>query len=438
MSEPRSRTSNGIQTTVKDIVIADDSKTDGKDTKCSLSVWGTASNLFADVNIGDGVTLLACTASLDDLNQIRISMNPRNAKLIQGGPRAEALKLWNCDAAACETVTSLWQPRERIQVDGLAVFTCASAMQNLLNNPDPSLHESVFQLNRVLFSASTVSTDLHTQNGDRLFLTAVVRDWSGRVEVYVIESGVPSIFGCLTREEVEAKAAAQTLEICKCRMNVRGVVRVEEGQVKFFVAETVPWDNSQPISKTAARLALGGGNIIENIVVACPLTSITNCPMLGLALQCGSTRKIGAYRLIMLVQGTQESSAEPLVDTENETPAFFVESKRVKCLLGDTDTSADLRGYCDYKSMLQYRLDNEMALVMISNCSRPSAGATPVLTVDYMKKVSDSNIAGMIASFKEEVALLTFPEEGRPTCSLASPEAKKARTLKQDPSSPSR
>ena len=110
----------------------------------------------------------------------------------------------------------------------------------------------------------------------------------------------------------------------------------------------------------------------------------------------------------------------------------------MKCLLGDTDTSADLRGYCDYNSMLQYRLDNEMALVMISNCSRPSADATPVLTVDYMKKVSDSNIAGMIASFKEEVALLTFPEEGRPTCSLASPDAKKARTLKQDPSSPSR
>ena len=127
-----------------------------------------------------------------------------------------------------------------------------------------------------------------------------------------------------------------------------------------------------------------------------------------------------------------------MVVTDNETPLFLVESKRVKCLLGATDTHADLRGYCDFISMLQYRLDSEMALVMISNCSRPSAGATPVLTVDYMTKVSDSNIAGMIASFKEEVALLTFPEEGRPTCSMASPDAKKARTLKRDPSSPSR
>ena len=92
-------------------------------------------------------------------------------------------------------------------------------------------------------------------------------------------------------------------------------------------------------------------------------------------------------------------------------------------------------GYCDFNSMLQYRLDSEMAHVMISNCSRPSAGATPVLTVDYMKKVSESHVTDMIASLREEAAPLMLnmqPEESKPQSSLCSPgSAKKARTLQK-------
>ena len=83
------------------------------------------------------------------------------------------------------------------------------------------------------------------------------RDWSDRVDVYVVESAIPSVYGLKTKEEVEEEARRGTLEVIKHRVNVRGVVRVDEKQVKYFVAEICEWDNQARISKTAARLALG-------------------------------------------------------------------------------------------------------------------------------------------------------------------------------------
>ncbi len=165
----------------------------------------------------------------------------------------------------------------------------------------------------------------------------------------------------------------------------------------------------------------------------------------------GNTRKIGEYRVIMLVEGPQEAVVQPLADTEGpaagtEGPpipsAFFVESKRVKCFLGATGTFAAIRGYCDFKSMLQYRLDAEKALVMISHFTQQTPDDTPILSVDYMQKVNESHVEDMIASLQEEAALLMLnmqPEESKPQSSLCSPQsAKKARTLQREPTTPSR
>ena len=71
--------------------------------------------------------------------------------------------------------------------------------------------------------------------------------------------------------------------------------------------------------------------------------------------------------------------------------------------------------------MLQYRLDTEKALVMISHFTQQAPDATPILTVDYMQKVSESHVTNMIASLREEVALLMLnmqPEESEPQSSL--------------------
>ena len=441
ISEPRDRVANGVQTKVRDIVLGDDSKTQDKYTNCTLSAWGTACDLFHGIDEGQGVTLLGCTASLDDKGDIRMSFNPRNARLPCGGPRAEELTVWNCDRAGCETVTAS-RGTGPIKVDGPAVFTCAVAMAYLqkgLANPSELLHGAVFQANRGLLSAPTASEDVHTQDGKKLFAPCVFRDWSDRVDVYVVESAIPSVYGLKTKEEVEEEARRGTLEVIKHRVNVRGVVRVEGKQVKYFVAEICECDNQERISKTAARWALGFNSIQENVVLASSLVAITMCPLLGLAIKYGEDGLIGAHRVIMVVEGTQTSRAKAM-EGSGEPASYFVESKQVKCLLGSEEALADLRGYCDLDSMLQYRLDKEKAIVMISHIDRKEPSSTPVLTIDYMRKLSDSHVMQVVENMREEAALpMLQAEQEKPPSSLVAPQdAKRARTLQSEPTTPTR
>ena len=115
-------------------------------------------------------------------------------------------------------------------------------------------------------------------------------------------------------------------------------------------------------------------------------------------------------------------------------------------MLGAQETFANLRGYCDLNDILQYRLDDEFALVSISQCTRVDSTAAPgadspipLLTIDYMKKISESDVVRVAANLREEAALLLFQTETqcpRPQSSLESPDAKRARTLKQEPTTP--
>ena len=106
-------------------------------------------------------------------------------------------------------------------------------LQRGLGNPSEHLQLAVFQANRGLISAPSTSAEVHAQDGSKLFVQAVCRNWKDRVDVYVVESAVPSIFGLQTNAEVEESAAAGKLEVAKHRVNVRGVIRVEEKQIKY-------------------------------------------------------------------------------------------------------------------------------------------------------------------------------------------------------------
>ena len=171
--------------------------------------------------------------------------------------------------------------------------------------------------------------------------------------------------------------------------------------------------------------------IQENIVVASTVPAITRCPMLGLAIKYGDGGLIGAHRVIMLVEGTQTSRAQPLAGG-GDPASYLVESKKVKCLLGTVEAFADIRGYCDF--------DKEKAIVMISHIDRQDPSATPVLTIDFMRKVSESTVTHMVDNMREEAELLTLQEQHEKLpSSLACPqEAKRARLLRCEPTTPTR
>ena len=427
----------GKPTTVHDAEVADDSLISGKHAKCTISVWGSAKQLLDNVAPGTGFVVLGCSAGADQEGNIKIHMNANNARVILGGHRATHLTQFVVDDSNVESVTSTWTPsHEPISVDGTAVFACCAGMASLAASSCASYPgDVIFQVNRAMIHAPT--TDIHTQDGARLFLRATLRDWSGPVEVGVTESAAPTVYGLCTVGEVEEALRAERLSVIRRRVNVRGVRRVEDHALKYYVAEIVDCPNVGHISQTAMRASLGLASIQGDVIVPAPISAIVQCPFLGFALEQTDGRKVGAHRAIVVVAGTRASN---LQQVSEGSQAYLVESKNVRCLLSDTEVFANLRGYCDFDSLLQYRLDTEEALVTVSNITVKDD--EKCLTIDYMMKIPSQAKADIINSLKEEWAVVASPEAPATAESeqiLATPDSgRKVRRITREPTTPTR
>ena len=59
-------------------------------------------------------------------------------------------------------------------------------------------------------------------------------------------------------------------------------------------------------------------------------------------------------------------------------------------------------GYCDFKKMLTYRLDQDVALVTVSAFSVALSGSASVATVEFMEKVNADERASLVKSLTLE------------------------------------
>ena len=199
VGEERQVTAKGEATCVRDVEVVDDSVlASGKGAKCTVTVWGAASKTIAELPLGSGVTCLNFTAQKSEDGQIKISMNAQ-AKMQRGGARAEFLSTMVFEQNDLEAVTSVWQPTNNkgISVEGDAIYTCAAAMaaaQSLTGQSGGS-DDVLFQVNRAQLEVPTTKEQLFTLDGARLFIRgAVLRDWSGKCEVDIVQAAVPQMF----------------------------------------------------------------------------------------------------------------------------------------------------------------------------------------------------------------------------------------------------
>ncbi len=135
--------------------------------------------------------------------------------------------------------------------------------------------------------------------------------------------------------------------------------------------------------------------------------------MLGMAGQIlPDSPPISAHRFLLLVQGTCPTKLDTLeaVGASLQDQTFKVSSSKVRCLLSTTEQYLDLVGYCDFENMMTYRLDCEIALVLVSaiTVNAPdsvSAGASKhTATIEHMKKVSSDERQSLCISLAEEWA----------------------------------
>ena len=168
--------------------------------------------------------------------------------------------------------------------------------------------------------------------------------------------------------------------------------------------------------------------------------------------------------MLLLVEGTEETDCDPIDDTlPMGQQTFKVTSPSARCLLSDPAAHVTLTGYCDFKKIMQYRLDKETALVLISAVTFAAPGsasaesatglsahaaAAPdapcVVSVEHMQKVSRDEAAALTVSMNAKwKSVLTAPgdlckqEYWAGEAKYWTPEsAKKVRRMMSEPSSP--
>ncbi len=196
MSAQKSVTKGGRTNTVANLELLDDSG-----GEIEIAVWNDAYDFVKDIPCGEGVTFVGCTATREAADgSVKVNLSD-SAYVLRGGPRADALTQMTTlgDDPTLTLPTATFTPSlQALPDDAEAYPTCAAA---LAAAPCSLTQQKVIQLNRCIFEAPTQRENLMTQDGQRLYASCRVRDWSA-VDVEVVGDALPAIYGCKDKEEV--------------------------------------------------------------------------------------------------------------------------------------------------------------------------------------------------------------------------------------------
>jgi hypothetical protein len=390
---------------VVNLIVTDDSVLpDGSKAQVAVSVWDSAIDNLHGSKDNSGVCLLGCTATKSDEGGLKLNVWD-SAFWVWGGERAQSLTGMDVDTDESKytTLTPTFTPTARpIDVTGTAQMTCAAGLSAVVNTILGDDVDKVFQINRCYLDAPVFPPEaLHTQDGQRLFVRAMVRDWTGAVEVEIVADAVPYVYGLGAKQEVEQALLDQTLSVEKRRVNVRGVLRLVQGTLKKYIAGIVPSPFDAVISGRALRATLGLAKVSGDVVQVAPATRIVACPILSLAVQGDNDMNVHAHRVMLLVQGTSKSKLSSIGRAPGSaSDNYLVESTKVACRLSETETFVDLRGYCNLDTMLDYRLDTEAALIVVSAIA--DGTERKVMTLESVQKVSQREVTALAASLAIE------------------------------------
>ena len=203
------------------------------------------------------------------------------------------------------------------------------------------------------------------------------------------------------------------------------------------------------------QLSLGLSTVSDDVVAAAPADRVLDDPMLGLALKRDAAEPLGAFRVLLLVQGTQDTDMQ-IIDEKIplQQQTFKMVSDKTRCLLSKSPSALQLAAYCDFKKTTTYRLDREMALVLVSAVERHQAPPAKALlaesitaTVEHMIKISkdEKNALERAMTLEWKSVLTAISEDSSlpKRVSSAAPEywaqpATKLRRLQSEPASPKR
>ena len=431
--------------------------------KISVSVWNEAYKLLKPLSVGVGVVIIGCNATKEN-DEVKLNIWPA-AHVSTDGEQAQSLTRLDTTGLATETLTASFTPGQDLAplAEGEAHPTCAKALADAIGQAEPK----VFQINRAMMDPPLQEELIYSQDGRPFIKACRLRDRTGGADVDVVREAVAALYGCSDEADLKRQLEAQSLSSFKMRMNVRGVIRVEAGITKKYIVKVEKSPLDAVVSMNAMQQAIGLSTVSDDVVISASADRLLDDAMLGLALKRDEAEPLGAFRVLLLVQGTQDTEMN-IVDDQMplQQQTFKMVSHKARCLLSDSPADVQLVAYCDFKKSLAYRLDREMALVLVSAVERhqPSsascgasgakvssqgapAGDYITATVEHMEKISkDEKNSLQCAMILELQSVLTASSEKQSALkreSSSAPEywtqpVSKLRRLQSEPVSPKR
>lgn len=383
-----------------DVDVMDDSTiSDGAGlSKCSIVAWNNAVELFENVGTGKGIIILGCIVSLDAVGAMIMTMPETGGRVLGTGPRAEQLAALDIGERSLNT--------ELPRLDGEARLTCAAAMlahaSILWRSDEDQSGMTLFQANRVVLEASASPATICTRDDGRLYVGRVkLRDNSGVVEVNVLDSTVPALFGCADEIVMDTASMARNLNVVQHRVNVRGIVRRENGANKYLVAMITKWTpvGTHPFWDLAHSTMLGLTTRHGDVVLPFPIAAISKCPFLQMSSETNGKQQVSTRPVLLVVEGTCASKVIEI--GANDRATVFIESENVKCLLGRACSgAANLQCCCSAEKRNEYCLDQEIAVVLVSRVFVEDGRMD--FTVMHMKKLGGGNEDHAISAMRYE------------------------------------
>jgi hypothetical protein len=111
----------------------------------------------------------------------------------------------------------------------------------------------LWQANNVLLTV-TMTDDFWTKDGSTMYLSGVLRDWSGSSKIHIVEDAACSIFDCGTMEEVRKQQSDGNQKPLSMALNVRGIRRTYDDNHKNYIARILPWIITENPSRTIKTL----------------------------------------------------------------------------------------------------------------------------------------------------------------------------------------
>ena len=141
----------------------------------AVSVWDKANQMLELLDVGAGVLVLGCNATIQD-GEVKLNIWP-GAHVFSSGEQAQSLTRLNTDTLATQTLTAKFTPGASLKsfVSEDAQPTCAVALADATGFPDPV----TFQINRCMFDVPLQEESILAQAGHLFIKNSRLRDRTG-------------------------------------------------------------------------------------------------------------------------------------------------------------------------------------------------------------------------------------------------------------------